>query len=250
MEKVTVPVEARACRIPTDAEELCRIVVTRIPNRTARNGLRNMVNRFINCSESFKGPSAVSMVDIPTNRMPNPTKIEAIPRVFFFLEQSRTNAPIITSAGAKEDGFSKERMELPVPFTSARRRICAVTVVPIFAPIITGIACTSFMIPAFTKPTSMIVVAPELWITAVTPVPRRNPFSLLLVRRSSVRSRLPPAICCSDELKRFIPYKNRPMPPISDKIICIFILSSCNPVMSYLLIFYMDFTLFLNITYL
>ena len=37
-----------------------------------------------------------------------------------------------------------------------------VTVVPILAPIITPIAWVRFMIPAFTKPTTMTVVAEEL----------------------------------------------------------------------------------------
>ena len=40
--------------------------------------------------------------------------------------------------------------------------ICAVIVVPMFAPIIMPVAWNSVMMPAFTKPTTMTVVADEL----------------------------------------------------------------------------------------
>ena len=50
---------------------------------------------------------------------------------------------------------------LPEPSPPLRRRICAVTVVPIFAPRITPTDCLSVMMPALTKPTTMTVVADE-----------------------------------------------------------------------------------------
>ena len=43
-----------------------------------------------------------------------------------------------------------------------RLNIHAVTVVPIFAPIITPIDCLRDIIPEFTKPTTITVVADEL----------------------------------------------------------------------------------------
>lgn len=46
-----------------------------------------------------------------------------------------------------------------------------VIVVPILAPIITPIACDSLIIPEFTKPTTITVVADDDWITAVTKAP-------------------------------------------------------------------------------
>ena len=49
--------------------------------------------------------------------------------------------------------------------------IQAVTVVPMFAPKITPIACSRVRISAFTNETTITVVAPELWIMAVTPIP-------------------------------------------------------------------------------
>ena len=49
--------------------------------------------------------------------------------------------------------------------------IHAVAVVPMLAPKITPIACSRARISAFTKLTTMTVVAPELWTNAVTPSP-------------------------------------------------------------------------------
>ena len=53
--------------------------------------------------------------------------------------------------------------------------IHAVAVVPMFAPIITGIACFSVKSPAFTKLTVMTVVAVEDCTAAVTNVPVKSP---------------------------------------------------------------------------
>lgn len=55
--------------------------------------------------------------------------------------------------------------------------------VPRMAPMMTLMACRTFIIPELTKPTTMTEVAEEDWITAVTPVPSRTPFSGVLLRR-------------------------------------------------------------------
>ena len=55
--------------------------------------------------------------------------------------------------------------------------------VPRIAPMMTLMACRTFIIPELTKPTTMTEVAEEDWITAVTPVPSRTPFSGVLLRR-------------------------------------------------------------------
>ena len=93
---------------------------------------------------------------------------------------------------------------LPSPM-SPRRRICPVTVVPMFAPIITGTAWASFIIPAFTKPTTMTTVAVELCITPVTTAPRATPFIRLFVSFSRVFSRLAPATLSRLAPRRLIP---------------------------------------------
>ncbi len=48
-----------------------------------------------------------------------------------------------------------------VIFKDSRATICAVIVVPMFAPIMIGAACVSVISPAFTKPTTITVVAPD-----------------------------------------------------------------------------------------
>ena len=53
-----------------------------------------------------------------------------------------------------------------------------VTVVPMFAPMITPMACASVSSPAFTKLTTMIVVAVDDCMRAVTPIPVRMPLIL------------------------------------------------------------------------
>ncbi len=96
--------------------------------------------------------------------------------------------------------------------------ICPVTVVPIFAPITTGTALESFIMPAFIRPTTIIVVAEELCITPVTAVPKSTPLVLLLVSFSSIFSRLAPAIFSSAAPSTLIPKRKRPIPAKSGKI--------------------------------
>ena len=62
-------------------------------------------------------------------------------------------------------------------------------VVPMLAPKTIVAACTSVMMPAFTKPITMTVVAPELWMAAVPSAPMPTPSSLLRdALANSVRS--------------------------------------------------------------
>ena len=53
--------------------------------------------------------------------------------------------------------------------------ICAVTVVPTFAPKMTPTDCTNVSSPALTKPTTSTVVTEEDWMTAVTMAPVMAP---------------------------------------------------------------------------
>ena len=106
MEKVTVPVEEIACKTPTEAEELCRIAVISAPTATPKSGFLNKKKIRWNCSESFNGASVVSIVVIPTNKMPKPIRIEAKSLALFFFDTKRIAAPTAMHKGAKEDGFS------------------------------------------------------------------------------------------------------------------------------------------------
>lgn len=69
--------------------------------------------------------------------------------------------------GPKDWGFIST-MKMLSEEISPRRRICAVTVVPMLAPMMMPTVCSSFMIPELTKPTHMTVVAAEEWIRPVT----------------------------------------------------------------------------------
>ena len=67
------------------------------------------------------------------------------------------------------------------PSRDDRHRIHPVTLVPSMAPMITPMACLTFIMPELTKPTTITEVAEEDWITAVTPVPSSTPFSGVLL---------------------------------------------------------------------
>ena len=72
---------------------------------------------------------------------------------------------------------SSPKRPLPPPEDrSEREMIQPVTLVPMIAPMMIPIACVRFIIPEFTKPTTITEVAEEDWITAVTPAPSNMPF--------------------------------------------------------------------------
>ena len=121
--------------------------------------------------------------------------------------------PMSASTGVKEVGFKSWTKKFPLS-SPVRLKIQAVTVVPTLAPIITLMACPRDSRPEFTKPTTITVVAEELWITAVTPRPVRNPSSFLEVSFPSRPFRLPPARFSREAPIRFIPNRNRLRPPI------------------------------------
>ncbi|MPN30908.1 hypothetical protein SDC9_178379 [bioreactor metagenome] len=95
------------------------------------------------------------------NKIPNPKIIFPISLLLSPLENKTIKAPIPTKTGA----------------IAARSRAtsCPVTVVPIFAPIITPAAWYKFISPALTKPITITVVALLLCIIAVTIVPINIP---------------------------------------------------------------------------
>ncbi len=81
--------------------------------------------------------------------------------------------PIKAKTAEKDVGLSSCINTLS-PSIPERLKIHAVTVVPTLAPIIIPIACLSFIIPEFTKPTTITVVADDDCITAVTAAPSKK----------------------------------------------------------------------------
>ena len=136
---------------------------------------------------------------------------------FSFLEKSSIQTPTNARTGENEVGFNSciKKLLLSIPL---RLKIHEVTVVPILAPMIMPTAWESFIIPEFTKPTTMTVVAEELWISAVTPAPSATALIGLLVMRSRIFSSLPPDTLDNPSPSRCIPYKNRASPPTIDNI--------------------------------
>ena len=120
--------------------------------------------------------------------------------------------PITARIGVKEVGL-RRRIRTLEPSMSPRLKSHAVTVVPTFAPIITLIDWRSVISPEFTKPTTITVVAEELWITAVTPRPVRKPAMGFPVILSSRERSFPPARRSSACPIRLMPKRNSARPP-------------------------------------
>ncbi len=93
--------------------------------------------------------------------------------------------------------------------------IHAVAVVPIFAPMITEIACASERRPALTKLTVSTVVAVEDCTAAVTNAPVSSPVKRLVVIAPRTLRKWPPVSFWSASLIVFIPYIRRARHPRS-----------------------------------
>ena len=83
--------------------------------------------------------------------------------------------------------------------------IHAVMVVPMLAPMMTPTAWVRLRTPALTKPTTMTVVAPLLWMIAVITAPRAMAATRLLVSIPRKRLIFPPAVFCIPSAMMFMP---------------------------------------------
>ena len=156
----TAPVAHNACKIPTDAEELCITAVSMIPAIIPGMGLENSSRIFVNSGTSASGLTAPDIVSIPNINTANPTRIVAMFLCLSFLEKSNSITPTIANICENDVGLSICTTKL-LPSIPVRLKIHEVMVVPTLAPMITPIACVSFMIPELTKPTTMTVVADD-----------------------------------------------------------------------------------------
>ena len=101
------------------------------------------------------------IVSIPNIKIAKPTRISPIFCFLLLPDDIVIITPITARIGVNDDGFKILTKKLS-PFMPERLKIHAVTVVPMFAPIIMLIVCESFIMPEFTNPTSITVVADEL----------------------------------------------------------------------------------------
>ena len=204
-----IPCDARAISIPIDALDDWTIPVIAKPASIPNNGCTlTKIKACLNCGKSANGFTASFINSIPVNNIPNPSKISAYCLYFWFLAAKYIIIPIPNAIGAI--------------FSNLKDTNWAVTVVPILAPIMIPIAWDSDIIPAFTKPTTITVVALELWIIPVTTAPTKTPITTLLVRNPIIFFNCSPADFWSPSPIIFMPYKNNPNPPNKLIAICTF----------------------------
>ena len=201
--------------MPTEAEELWMIAVITAPTSTPRTGLVNITIKSRKACSSARPLTASDICSIPNIRMPNPSRMEAVSRLR--REAISMTMPTKAMMGEKVEGLSSDisRLSLRMP---VRDKIHAVIVVPMLAPITTGMAWRRCMMPELTKPTIITVVAEEDWITAVTPAPSSTPLTALSVSCSKTDfSRLPARFSKASPMTN-MPYRNIARPPIRRKI--------------------------------
>ena len=152
------------------------------------------------------------MVSIPNIRVAKPRRIMPVSLCLPFPINMNRMIPATAITGTKEDGFKSWTQMLSL-LTPLRLRIQAVMVVPTLDPMITLMACFRVIRPELTKPTTITVVADELWITAVIPQPVRKPDIFPVVMRSSMFRRPGPALLSRACPIMFMPNRNRQSPP-------------------------------------
>ena len=99
--------------------------------------------------------------------------------------------------------------------------IHAVTVVPMLAPMMTPIDWPSVISPAFTKLTTITVVALDDWISAVMRIPVNTPITRFLVIAARILRRRSPANFSRPSDIVFMPKRNRASEPTSEKMLMI-----------------------------
>ena len=141
------PLEASACKMPTEAEEDWMMAVKIAPARMPRIGLENLVISETKASDSRRGTIELLIMSIPMNRIPKPAMILPKWWIFSFFTKTIIATPRKANSGAT------------APISSAIN--WPVMVVPTLAPMIIHTACCKVIMPEFTKPTTMTVVADE-----------------------------------------------------------------------------------------
>ena len=128
------------------------------------------------------------------------------------------------------------------PRTSSSRKAssCAVMVVPMLQPKITGTACRRVSRPTLTKPSTITVTAELLCSTAVTTAPASTPRTGLPVTAASRLFRRLPAAVSRLWLSASMPYKNSAKPPKSVKILVRFCSTAAVPPAETFLILFMQ----------
>ena len=132
--------------------------------------------------------------------------------------------PTNATTGANVLGWMRVSHRLS-PEISAMRISWPVTVVPMFAPMITPTDCVRVIIPELTRPTQMTTVPAEDWITPVIKVPKITALRVEEVSFCSTPCILPPASFSRPAPMMDIPYRNSAIPP-SREVMCVISIES------------------------
>ena len=100
LDRGIIPVEARACRIPTEAEEDWIRAVKMAPMAIPISGFLKVVIKLMKVAESWRGAMASPIISIPMNSTPSPAKMELICRTFSFLTNMIQATPRKAMRGA------------------------------------------------------------------------------------------------------------------------------------------------------
>ena len=199
-----LPVMARACRLPSEAAELWMSAVIPAPTKMAMMGLSRIVKTSLNCGKSASGFTAPLIMVMPVIKMAKPTHTEPMSFFLLLLVNMMRMMPMSATMGEKLSGFKSctKTLSLVMP---ERLKIHAVTVVPMFEPMMTPMVCPSSMMPELTRPTSMTVIAEEDWIAMVMPMPSKRALKRFEVMERKIRSSLPPTIFSRLEESKCMP---------------------------------------------
>ena len=204
--------------------------VNAAPARTPRSGFSNVMSICWNSGISERPETELDMAFIPNISVANPRRIAAVSFLLSGPFIIIMTVPIRATTGTNDVGLRScsHILSLLMPL---KLRIHAVMVVPTLEPMITLMACRRSMSPELTNPTTITVVAEELWMIAVMPHPAAKPVSLPDVIFSRSERSLSPARLSRALPMMSIPNRNRHNPPINDKIsnMSIYFLSPFSP---------------------
>ena len=187
------------------------IPVTTAPTRIPRIGFPPIARKASEkIGESAYGDTAPDINSRPMKMKPTPIQKVPSRSSLPFLPNRMRNAPMAISTGEKKSGFSTVSISLEICVSET---IQAVIVVPIFAPMMMPTACERFIMPAFTKPTTMTVVAEDDCTSAVIAAPSTTAIKRFFVTMSRKPEIRLPAAFCMPSLMTDIPYRNIPNPP-------------------------------------
>ena len=172
-----------------------------------------MIKTWLSC----RGFMESLIIFMPMKRMPSPATI---------CPQYRTDGLLINTTRATPTKASSGAMT-----PTSRAMSCPVMVVPMLAPMMIHTACRRVIMPEFTNPTTITVVAEEDWMTAVMPAPTSTPKMRLEVSRSKIRFIWLPAAASRPELIICMPYRKSARPPSSESAFVIVIFHFPFPVL-------------------